>query len=163
MVNWSHIHNPFLYMGKHIPFGPGHPDWENQLDMFDQLDAALADLHQVHPGPLAHSEMLPRDTVGYIPCPWCIGAADLEELQRAALSDGTPRGGYPAGDPECLLCEGKSELPARLRQADGYWWDWDKQVMFKAGGVEQARRKAKGSEPTPFYVEHGGYCSVTAP
>ena len=150
-------------MGKHIPFGPGHPDWENQLDMFDQLDAALADLHQVHPGPLAHSEMLPRDTVGYIPCPWCIGAADLEELQRAALSDGTPRGGNPAGDPECLLCEGKSELPARLRQADGYWWDWDKQVMFKAGGVEQARRKAKGSEPTPFYVEHGGYCSVTAP
>ena len=58
-----------------------------------------------------------------------------------------------------MLCEGKSELPARLRQAEGYWWDWDKQVMFKADGVEQARRKAKASEPTPFYVEHGGYAS----
>ncbi len=146
-------------MGKQLALGTGYQDHEDQLDMFDQLDAALADLHQVSTAPVAESDMFPHDTMGSIPCSWCVGPADLQELQRAALSNDTPRTVYPVGDSECLLCDGKTELPARLRRVEDYWWDWANRVMLKADRVGQARRKVEGPDPTPLYVEHGGYAS----
>ncbi len=155
-------------MGKHIPFGPGHPDYDNQLDLFEQVEPELADLDQadlLQEVPACEGEMFLYDITCKIPCPACIGQGpDQASLQLAVTSPARYRDLLPGGegDDSCLLCQGKAEMAARLRRADGFWWDWEMLRVIKAETIDQARRKAKGSEPTPLYVEHGGYCAISS-
>lgn len=156
-------------MGKHIPFGPGHPDYDNQLDLFEQVESELADLDQadlLQEPAACEGEMFPYDITCTIPCPTCIGQGpDQTALQLAVTSPARYRdlllGGD--GDASCLLCQGKAEINARLRRADGFWWDGEMLRVVKAETIDQARRKAKrSSEPTPLYVEHGGYRAISS-
>jgi hypothetical protein len=158
---------PLITMGKHIPFGPGHPDYDNQLDLFEQLEPELADQNQadlLQKAPACKGKLFPCDITCKIPCPVCVGEGpDEAVLQMAVTSPARYRDLLPGGDGDvaCLLCQGKAEMAARLRRADGFWWDWELLRVIKAETLDQARRKAKGSEPTPLYVEHGGYSSTS--
>lgn len=155
-------------MGKHIPFGPGHPDYDNQLDLFAQVEPELADLDQadlLQEPAACEGEMFPYDITCKIPCPACIGQGpDQASLQLAVTSPARYRELLPGGDGDasCLLCQGKAEMDARLRRADGFWWDCEMLCVIKAVTIDKARRKAKGSDLTPLYVEHGGFFIASA-
>lgn len=62
-------------MAKHIPFGPGHPDYDNQLDLFDEvkpterLSANSVDLSSLSSGSL-FDDLDPNHSGGYAPSGW---------------------------------------------------------------------------------------------
>ncbi|MBU2952178.1 hypothetical protein [Marinobacter sp. F3R08] len=151
-------------MGKNIPFGPGHPDYDNQLDLFEQAEPELANLDRADSRlevSACNGEMFPYDITCKIPCPTCVEQdLDLAVLQRTVSATNGYQDLPPSlrVDQACLSCRGKSEVMVRLKRMDGFWWDGEMRCVIKAETVVQARRKAKGFEPTPLYVEHGGYC-----
>lgn len=137
-------------MGKHIPFGPGHPDFDNQLDLFDLEPEDASSQPDTSDGAEVPS-------VVNLPCPWCCGYVGLATVQDAVMQPEPPRAVTGNAGPACLLCQDSASVPVRLQRAAGKWWDDANQRVVSAESLDLARRKVAGGEPLPLYVEHGGY------
>lgn len=139
-------------MGKTAVFGPGHPDFDNQLDLFSMPESSNDGA-----GP-------PTEKIESAPCPRCAGSSD-RTIPAVAPSEPDLQSS-PAK--ECDLCQGTSTITIRLTLVEGYWWDKASEVVITASSYGKACEKLKLSEYPlletnfddrlePYYVPHGGY------
>lgn len=153
---------------KQIPFGPGHPDFDNQLPLFDDADEPVLNLREQN-SPVGHPEggHWPANAVVKAPCPHC---RPIESLQPIFLeSSGSNNTGQRERSVACPACNDKGCVQMKVARIDGVWMDKVKQIEIRAASLEQAYRKVKLSRPesgtgqperiVPFYAEHGGYAA----
>lgn len=140
-------------MSKSIPFGPGHPDYDNQLDLFDQCA-----IDQV--AFWSQSDMWPKYRAGLLPCPSCNCKTSLEVIQIAICMSSkdpvTAPGNAHHFDSSCVVCAGKAKVSVRLMKIEGLWWNRAGRDVVIASSLEKARRKIEHCAPAPLYIEHDG-------
>lgn len=152
-----------------IPFGPGHPDYDAQLDLFDHSDGGLVERDERLTG---DQEDWPANAEIRFPCSFCIASAPFQMIQplRGRLQ-AQERNQEPLPDNLCpvsgVVCNGDDPTVLRFRRTESFWFDACSDALIKAESWHKAVKKA-GGDPArkdcpialsihPFYSEHGGY------
>ena len=99
----------------------------------------------------------PVQRMGYGPCPWCVGLADLATLQ-ATLQSRTPPS-FVVRKSDCGRCYGAGCIEVPVWVVEGLWWYEQGARVIRAKSVRQARRKAGNEEALvyPLRVLAGSY------
>jgi hypothetical protein len=146
-------------MKKRLPFGPGRPDYDANLDLFDALEDPPAS-----EGPPDNIEGWPADITLRFPCSSCLDndPISLEDPLTISASAGKcPLSGKP--------CTSDNPTQQHYRKAEGLWQigSGHNLKLIKADSWERAVRKEGGKPDNPacsvalkvrpFYATHGGY------
>jgi len=156
-------------MKERTPFGPGHPDYDAQLDLFMHSDNCLDERNERITG---DQEGWPANAEIRFPCSCCIADAPFQMIQpfRDRLQ-AQERHQEPLHDNlspmSGVVCNGDDPTVLRFRRAESFWFDAHSDALIKAESWHKAVRKAGGNPARkdcpialsvhPFYSEHGGY------
>jgi hypothetical protein len=161
-------------MSRKVAFGPGHPAYDANLDLFE--DSGLPETKEPVAPPAheiggASQYDWPADITLRFPCGKCLAIDPISLIDPLTAH---------IGDAVCpttgLLCEGKAGSPGagtpgtllHFRKADELWQtESGNRNLVKASSWERAVKKA-GGQPNradcpiaasvrPFYAPHGGY------
>lgn len=150
-------------MTSSTSFGPGHPDFDNQLDLFESAMAppkpATQGSEQLSTSE-AGRDSYPAEVICQTPCTACVsasfGLASLQMAVKLKARSQSPISEYNADD-NCPLCHGTGSVRSKLARIEGHWWDWGQGRIIRAETSDLAQRKTDGVKVTPLFIEHGGY------
>ena len=161
-------------MSRKVAFGPGHPAYDANLDLFE--DSGSPEVKSPANPPATENDGAsqyhwPTDITLRFPCGECLAIDPISLIDPLSAHTGTavcPATGSP--------CKGRSDSPEadnpgtllHFRKADELWQsEYLDRTLIKASSWERAVKKAGGkpnrsgcpiaASVKPFYAPHGGY------